>query len=184
MFLIEEAHWVYAVRLPHQLFLTFAACLHHNQLPSQTSDEGLLLRPGSNAEKPDIEAIHGAVCYLLPGDGDVQGASLVRSHREYRWIGAWHSVSVMTHYGSDAARCLEFNGWALAEQDQANDIYMHFQAYKRTVPCMGAIFLDPSMNYVLLVKGVKKGSSWGFPKGKIGKVFQRHCSDIALLRMI
>mmetsp|Transcript_22155 Transcript_22155/g.61495 ORF Transcript_22155/g.61495 Transcript_22155/m.61495 type:complete len:339 (-) Transcript_22155:74-1090(-) len=54
-------------------------------------------------------------------------------------------------------------------QHLTDQIYKHFQAFKITVPCMGGILLDPSMNYVLLLKGVKSGAAWGFPRGKIGK---------------
>lgn len=33
----------------------------------------------------------------------------------------------------------------------------------------GAIILDPSMEKCLLVRGYKKDSSWGFPRGKVSK---------------
>ena len=39
--------------------------------------------------------------------------------------------------------------------------------YKFSVPCAGAILLNPDMDKVILVKGMAKNSSWGFPKGKI-----------------
>ena len=37
------------------------------------------------------------------------------------------------------------------------------------MPVRGAILLNEVMDQVLLVKGWKKGSSWGFPRGKINK---------------
>lgn len=40
--------------------------------------------------------------------------------------------------------------------------------YKLAVPTCGAILLDQSLNYVLLVQGFY-GKSWGFPKGKINE---------------
>ncbi|KAE9419940.1 hypothetical protein Angca_002377, partial [Angiostrongylus cantonensis] len=40
--------------------------------------------------------------------------------------------------------------------------------YKSTVPTYGAILLDESLNYVLLVQGFYASkNSWGFPKGKV-----------------
>lgn len=44
-----------------------------------------------------------------------------------------------------------------------------FQSYKSVIPVCGAIILDPDMKHVILVKGWKSGSSWGFPRGKINK---------------
>jgi len=49
------------------------------------------------------------------------------------------------------------------------EIYQGFNAYKRTIPVRGAILLDPSMEKCLLVRGYKKDSSWGFPRGKVSK---------------
>ena len=50
-----------------------------------------------------------------------------------------------------------------------NSIYAEFNAFKQTVPVMGAIVLDPAMEKVLLVKGWQPSSGWGFPRGKIAK---------------
>lgn len=44
-----------------------------------------------------------------------------------------------------------------------------FQSYKSVIPVCGAIILDPDMKHVVLVKGWKSGSFWGFPRGKINK---------------
>mmetsp|Transcript_27777 Transcript_27777/g.71485 ORF Transcript_27777/g.71485 Transcript_27777/m.71485 type:complete len:259 (-) Transcript_27777:278-1054(-) len=33
---------------------------------------------------------------------------------------------------------------------------------------MGAILLDPTLSYVLLLRGFKSNAAWGFPRGKIG----------------
>merc|ERR1711998_156538 len=51
---------------------------------------------------------------------------------------------------------------------QTGQIFEAFKSYKFRVPTCGAIILNPPMNKVLLVKGYK-GSTWGFPKGKINK---------------
>ncbi len=45
--------------------------------------------------------------------------------------------------------------------------YDEFLKYKTSVPVRGAILLDETMTFVLLVKGWKKGANWSFPKGKI-----------------
>ena len=44
-----------------------------------------------------------------------------------------------------------------------------FSAFKATVPTAGLIILDPTLTKVLLVRGLKEGASWGFPKGKLAK---------------
>jgi len=44
-----------------------------------------------------------------------------------------------------------------------------FNKFKRNVPVMGAILLDARMEHVLLVRGFKGASCWGFPRGKIMK---------------
>ncbi|KAJ3173321.1 mRNA-decapping enzyme subunit 2 [Geranomyces variabilis] len=47
--------------------------------------------------------------------------------------------------------------------------FQNFMEYKVRVPVCGAIILNESMDKVLLVKGWKSSSGWGFPKGKINK---------------
>lgn len=39
----------------------------------------------------------------------------------------------------------------------------------QTIPTMGAIILDPTMEKCLLVRGWKATSGWGFPRGKVSK---------------
>ncbi|KAI8822425.1 uncharacterized protein EV422DRAFT_523949 [Fimicolochytrium jonesii] len=47
--------------------------------------------------------------------------------------------------------------------------FQNFMQYKVRVPVCGAIILNEKMDKVLLVKGWKASSGWGFPKGKINK---------------
>ncbi len=54
-------------------------------------------------------------------------------------------------------------------QHQLEEIYWRFNAYKQTIPTMGAIILEPNLEKCLLVKGWKAGDGWGFPTGKINK---------------
>lgn len=54
-------------------------------------------------------------------------------------------------------------------QDDIEQIMEHFKAFKKNVPVMGSILLDQNMQRVLLVKGWKNSSCWGFPRGKIHK---------------
>ena len=54
-------------------------------------------------------------------------------------------------------------------QHQLEEIYWRFNAYKQTIPTMGAIILDPSMEKCLLVRGWRSADGWGFPTGKINK---------------
>lgn len=44
-----------------------------------------------------------------------------------------------------------------------------FQSYKSFIPVRGGIILNEALDKVLMVKGWKSSSSWGFPKGKINK---------------
>ncbi|KAI0257128.1 DCP2-domain-containing protein [Lactifluus subvellereus] len=45
----------------------------------------------------------------------------------------------------------------------------HFMQYKTRVPVCGAIMLNDTWDKVVLVKGWKSSSGWGFPKGKINQ---------------
>ncbi|KAJ1477765.1 hypothetical protein T484DRAFT_1749905 [Baffinella frigidus] len=47
-------------------------------------------------------------------------------------------------------------------------IFTEWQHYKRTIPTLGAAILSTNLDKVLLVRGFK-GSSWGWPKGKVNK---------------
>jgi 8-oxo-dGTP pyrophosphatase MutT (NUDIX family) len=42
-----------------------------------------------------------------------------------------------------------------------------FAAFKARVPTAGTMLLDPTLTKVLLVRGLKAGASWGFPRGKL-----------------
>jgi len=44
-----------------------------------------------------------------------------------------------------------------------------FQDYKRQVPTYGAILIDKTYRYCLLVRGANSRVSWGFPKGKMNQ---------------
>jgi len=54
-------------------------------------------------------------------------------------------------------------------KEQVGDILLKFNAYKSLVPVMGAMILDPELEHVLLLRGIKSSSSWGFPKGKVNQ---------------
>ena len=41
--------------------------------------------------------------------------------------------------------------------------------YKQMIPTSGAIILNEDLTQVLLCRGWKSGSSWGFPKGKMNE---------------
>ncbi len=44
-------------------------------------------------------------------------------------------------------------------------IIIRWRVYKQKVATFGAIMIDPSLEYVLLVQGCQS-SNWGYPKGK------------------
>ena len=52
-------------------------------------------------------------------------------------------------------------------QHMLDKIYTNFNRYKQTVPTMGAILLNHTMDKVLLVRGFHSSHGWGFPKGKV-----------------
>ncbi|TFY78991.1 hypothetical protein EWM64_g5020, partial [Hericium alpestre] len=52
--------------------------------------------------------------------------------------------------------------------------FNHFMQYKTRVPVCGAIMLNDTWDKVVLVKGWKSGSGWGFPKGKINQNEEPH----------
>jgi 8-oxo-dGTP pyrophosphatase MutT (NUDIX family) len=51
--------------------------------------------------------------------------------------------------------------------NQVDDILSKWKVFKHAVPTNGAIVLDETMKYVLLVQGFWTKASWGFPKGKV-----------------
>ena len=50
---------------------------------------------------------------------------------------------------------------------QVDDILSKWKVFKHAVPTNGAIILDETRRYVLLVQGFWAKASWGFPKGKV-----------------
>ncbi len=51
--------------------------------------------------------------------------------------------------------------------DNLDEILSRWRGYKFSVPTYGAVLMDPTYEYVLLVQGFSKWESWGFPKGKV-----------------
>ncbi|EAU93101.2 DCP2 [Coprinopsis cinerea okayama7 len=54
------------------------------------------------------------------------------------------------------------------------EAFEKFMAYKTKVPVCGAIMLNSTWDKCVLVKGWKSSSGWGFPKGKINEVEEKH----------
>jgi ADP-ribose pyrophosphatase YjhB (NUDIX family) len=54
-------------------------------------------------------------------------------------------------------------------QGKFDEIWERFNKYKRSIPVFGAILLDDTLNRVLLVRGLKAGSGWSFPRGKVNE---------------
>ena len=50
-----------------------------------------------------------------------------------------------------------------------DNLIADFQEYKRQVPTYGAILVDTTFRYCLMVRGANAKVSWGFPKGKRNK---------------
>lgn len=55
------------------------------------------------------------------------------------------------------------------EERSVEDILEEWKGYKMSVPTYGAILLDKSLEYCLLVQGYWAKVSWGFPKGKVNE---------------
>lgn len=66
-------------------------------------------------------------------------------------------------------RKLDDETQGMNNEDFAGHIILKFQEYKRQVPTYGAILIDTTLSYCLLVRGVNARVSWGFPKGKRNK---------------
>ena len=67
-------------------------------------------------------------------------------------------------------------------QHMLDKIYVNFNKYKQTVPTMGAILLNHTMDKVLLVRGFHSSHGWGFPKGKVAMKETDH--DCAIREVI
>mmetsp|Transcript_22857 Transcript_22857/g.58241 ORF Transcript_22857/g.58241 Transcript_22857/m.58241 type:complete len:354 (-) Transcript_22857:491-1552(-) len=52
---------------------------------------------------------------------------------------------------------------------QLPKILDEYRQYKAQIPVYGAILLDAAMERVLLVRGYKSNSGWGFPRGKVNR---------------
>ena len=50
---------------------------------------------------------------------------------------------------------------------KVDEILSKWKVFKHAVPTNGAIILDETLRYVLLVQGFWAKASWGFPKGKV-----------------
>ena len=55
----------------------------------------------------------------------------------------------------------------MQHSNQVDEILSKWKMFKHAVPTNGAIILDETMRYVLLVQGFWAKASWGFPKGKV-----------------
>lgn len=66
-----------------------------------------------------------------------------------------------------AEQIFRYCPFLMQHSNQVNDILSKWKTFKHAVPTNGAIILDESMRYVLLVQGFWSKASWGFPKGKI-----------------
>lgn len=75
------------------------------------------------------------------------------------------SLSLKSFARALAGRCPDvFMAAGVADVDAA---MTQFNAFKARVPGAGAILLNPDLTKVLLVRGLKEGASWGFPRGKL-----------------
>eukprot|EP01128_Nolandella_sp_AFSM9_P011109 TRINITY_DN7821_c0_g1_i1.p1 TRINITY_DN7821_c0_g1~~TRINITY_DN7821_c0_g1_i1.p1 ORF type:complete len:563 (+),score=133.20 TRINITY_DN7821_c0_g1_i1:74-1690(+) len=54
-------------------------------------------------------------------------------------------------------------------ESKVDKLLLSWVTYKISVPVFGVIILNDRLDKVLLVKGFSKGSTWGFPKGKVNK---------------
>ncbi|KAJ0056880.1 hypothetical protein NL108_000674 [Boleophthalmus pectinirostris] len=57
----------------------------------------------------------------------------------------------------------------LPNGEDVQKVLEQWKEYKMGVPTYGAIILDESLEYVLLVQGYLAKSGWGFPKGKVNE---------------
>ncbi|XP_072038580.1 m7GpppN-mRNA hydrolase-like [Amphiura filiformis] len=53
-------------------------------------------------------------------------------------------------------------------------IYSEWREYKMSVPTYGAIMLDETMQYIVMVQSFFSKTSWGFPKGKVNEGEEPH----------
>jgi len=97
-------------------------------------------------------------------------ANLVKAHWYYEDYLADH-FSYLPHYAKLEPFCREM--FARCDilkpmQNQFQEQYDAFKAYRATIPVFGGILLNQDMSKVLLVQGWK-GKSWSFPKGKVNE---------------
>ncbi|KAH3758367.1 mutT/nudix family protein [Pelomyxa schiedti] len=62
-----------------------------------------------------------------------------------------------------------------------SEVVANFKNWKASVPCAGAIVLDPTLSYVMMVRGFGN-MGWGFPKGKLKENESPHLGAIREVR--
>lgn len=66
-----------------------------------------------------------------------------------------------------AEQIFRYCPFLMQHSNQVDEILSNWKVFKHAVPTNGAIIMDESMRYVLLVQGFWAKASWGFPKGKV-----------------
>jgi len=147
MFIVEQAHWFYEVRSRQERDKRERACVLPPSLSIiiSTSPITSMSQDFCRDQDPALRSLSLK-----------QFATLLLSHCPPALLPAYAA--------GDAGGRGQGGVSAVVEALSAA-----FSAFKATVPAAGLIILDPTLTKVLLVRGLKEGASWGFPKGKLAK---------------
>jgi mRNA-decapping enzyme subunit 2 len=139
MFIVEQAHWFYEVREGEGKRRVFFFSNALSHAPHQPS--------------PSPSIRHTQQDFCRDQDPALRSLSLKQ-----------FAATLLTHCPPELLPAYVGGGAAAVDALSAA-----FSAFKATVPTAGVILLDPTLTKVLLVRGLKEGSSWGFPRGKLAK---------------
>lgn len=142
-FQIEIAHWFYLDFYCDSQFLSSSSSSAAN-LTSQTS-KSLTPTPNGNLFNTD--------------NSDESNDNIIQQQQTQ----LLKPCSIRTFAENIFRHC----PFLIPHANQVDDILSKWKVFKHAVPTNGAIVLDETMRYVLLVQGFWAKASWGFPKGKV-----------------
>lgn len=141
-FQIELAHWFY---------LDFYCDTSFSNMSSSSSGGSSGSSGSSSADSASDSS----------DDEDESFENLVKQHPTQSNLSKPCSIRVF------AENIFRYCPFLMQHSNQVDDILSKWKVFKHALPTNGAIMLDESMRYVLLVQGFWAKASWGFPKGKV-----------------
>ena len=147
-FQIEIAHWFYLDFYCDSNLGTDGACGFSSNSPTTSSGSSASSSSSSSSSSDDEDSGNENLVHRKPA-----------SYSQHQL----KPCSIRTFAENIFRHC----PFLMQHSNQVDDILSKWRVFKHAVPTNGAIILDETMQYVLLVQGFWAKASWGFPKGKV-----------------